>query len=73
MSTLSSCVQMSQHLRCNPKRLRRSKELLHAATETGIIRAAGRGKDALVGLRRDAPDGSHLESLNARMARADLT
>ena len=30
MSTLSSCVQMSQHLRCHPKRLRRSKELLHA-------------------------------------------
>ena len=43
------------------------------ATETGIIRAAGRGKDALVELKRDAPDGSHLESLNARMARADRT
>ena len=43
------------------------------ATETGVIRAAGLGKDALVGLRRDAPDGSHLESLNARMARADRT
>ena len=43
------------------------------ATETGIIRAAGRGKDALLGLRRDAPDGSHLESLNSRMARADRT
>ena len=33
MPTLSFCAQMSQHLRCNPKQLRRSKELLHVGNE----------------------------------------